>query len=216
MKQAKIYILRDPRNGDIRYVGKTNQKLSYRLNAHMQEKSQCHRVNWLNQLRTLGLKPGIEVVEFVQGDYPWQECERFWIKYFRMHGHKLTNNTSGGDGVPDLPMETRQRMRQVWLGRKHKPETIIKLSNASKGRKKTEAMKDHMRRIMAGRAITWGDKLAEGIRKFADNDVSSIIARLANGEKVKDLATEYGVHRTTISKIKKGTYYDRYRSRPET
>lgn len=50
------------------------------------------------------------------------------------HGHAnkwpLTNATSGGDGVPDLPPETRQRMAQVWIGRKHRPESLKKKAEA--------------------------------------------------------------------------------------
>ena len=95
-------------------------------------------------MKACGLKPDIEVIEEITGDWPWQEAERFWIKKSKDAGFNLTNNTSGGDGVCDLPEHTREKMRRTWLGRKHKPETLIKLSATSKGRKKTDEMKEAM------------------------------------------------------------------------
>lgn len=43
-----------------------------------------------------------------------------------------------------------------------------------------------------------------GRARLTERDVLSIRARLAEGEKVKDLASTYGVHRSTISLIKSG------------
>ena len=54
-KPSKIYILVDPRTDEIRYVGKTNQRLEWRISAHMQSKEPCHRTHWLNELKALGL-----------------------------------------------------------------------------------------------------------------------------------------------------------------
>jgi hypothetical protein len=212
MKTVKIYILIDPRNGNIRYVGKTNQKLTSRLHAHMQDKSSCHKVHWLEQLKKENLMPDIEVIEEVSQDKQWQDVERFWIKHFKQNGHNLTNNTSGGDGVCGLPQETRDKMRLTWLGRKHKPETLIKLSIASKGRKHSEKSKQHMKEIMTGRDITWGGKLSDAVRKLTKEEAKTVKERLDNGELVKDLALEYRMHRTSISKIKKGVYFEKYRN----
>ena len=63
---------------------------------------------------------------------------------------------------------------------------------------------------MKNREITWGDKISETLRKLSQEDQQDIINRLNNGELVKNLAEEYGVHRTTISKIKKGVYGLKY------
>lgn len=208
-------MLIDPLTEMVRYVGKTIQPLKTRLNAHMCDKSNCHRVHWLNQLKALGLKPEIVLLEEIIGDWPWQESERFWIKYFKSQGFNLTNNTSGGDGVPDLPIETRERLRKLWIGKKHKPESIIKIGEASKGRKHTEEHKAHMKQIMTGREIKWSDKVASALRKLSDDDVKIIKEKLSNGMLVKDLAKMYSVHRTTISKIKKGIYHERYRNKPD-
>ena len=48
--------------------------------------------------------------------------------------------------------------------------------------------------------------------RFTPEQEQSVRDRLRSGEKGIDLAREFGVHRTTISKIKKGTYGRRYYS----
>lgn len=205
-----IYGLIDPETEEIRYVGKSIRP-TQRLQNHMNEVSNCHRSHWLQSLKRRGLKPELMILESVHGEWPWQESERYWIKRLKDAGCRLTNNTSGGDGVSDLPPETREKMRQTWLGRKHRPETLIKLSIASAGRRHSTESKERMRRLMTGRKIEWVDKVAKGLRKFSSEAVSVIRIRLDAGEKVGALAVEYNTHRTTISKIKKGTYFERYR-----
>ena len=76
----------------------------------MNDKSKCHRANWLQSLKSKGLKPDIVILEEINGKWPWQESERYWIARAKKLGWPLTNNTSGGDGVPDLPEETRKKI----------------------------------------------------------------------------------------------------------
>lgn len=209
-----IYGLVDPETKEIRYIGKSIRPIE-RLQNHMNDKSKCHRANWLQGLKKKGLKPELVIFEMIQGsnDWSWQESEKYWIKRGRALGWPLTNNTDGGDGVVNLPPETREKMRLTWLGRKHKPETLIKLSKASKGRIKTQEMRDAMSEKMKGRIITWGDKVSEATKKFTQEQVNEIKIRLDSGELGVDLSKEYGVHRTTLSKIKMGTYNIKYNGR---
>jgi len=202
-----IYGLVDPRSGALRYVGKSIRPLE-RLTNHMNERSRCHRTNWLASLRRDGVRPRMVILD-VTGEGGWQDVERGWIAWAKARGCDLVNETSGGDGVCDLPAETRARMRLTWLGRKHKPETIAKLGSGMRGKHHTEEHRAKMRRVMTGRTVTWGNKLAEAVRALTEQDVSIILDRLNGGELVKDLAAEYGVHRTTLSKIKMGTYFVR-------
>jgi len=216
MKTIQIYILIDPRTDEIRYVGKTEQTLSARLNAHMQDKGKCHRVNWLNELKALGLKPRVVTLVTIdlfddQGDKIWQSEERYWIKRLKSMGARLTNNTIGGDGVCGLPPEIRAKMRLTWLGRKHKPETIEKLKIARAKRVMTDETKKKMSASQKGRKITWIDAIAKANRKIDEKTAMEIETRIKQGEKVTDIARELGIHRTTISKIKAGTYFIPYR-----
>ena len=209
-----IYALLDPRTDEPRYVGKTNQTLSARINAHMQDRSACHRVHWMAELARYGLKPYAEVLEDVGSGRPWQQAEREWIASFKSAGFNLTNNTDGGDGVCGLPPETREKMRQTWIGRKHKPETLAKLRAARALRVTTDATRAKHSSSMRGRVITWGDKIAVSIRKLNQAQAKRISDRIAAGELVTDLAEEYGMHRTSISKIKAGTYFQKYKRKP--
>lgn len=208
-----IYGLIDPETEECRYIGKSERPVE-RLQNHMNDRSNCHRSHWLQSLKRRGMKPRMVILEVVEPNHPieWQLVEKFWIAKGREWGWPLTNNTSGGDGVDGLPAETRARMAAVWKGRKHTPEAIEKMRAANIGRKHSDEHKAHMSRLMRGRVVTWSDKLAEAIRKLTDEQVQTIKRRLDSGELGIALSREYGVHRTTISKIKLGTYYDRYRA----
>jgi hypothetical protein len=200
-----IYALLDPETGAPRYIGQTIRPKE-RLQNHMNEISNCHRSHWLQSLKRRGLKPEMVTLATVEGGWPWQLEERWWIALGRRLGWPLTNNTSGGDGVPDLPPETRARMASVWRGRKHKPESIQKLKAARALRVCTDETRAKMSAAQSGRKILWADKIAAAVRKLSAEQVAEVRRRLAAGEKGKDLAVEYGVHRTTISKIKMGAY----------
>jgi hypothetical protein len=66
--------------------------------------------------------------------------------------------------------------------------------------------KEAMRKKMTGRVITWGAKLSEALKKLTPEQCLDILKRTAKGEKVIHLAAEFGVHRTTISKVKRNQY----------
>lgn len=113
---------------------------------------------------------------------------------------------SGGDGVSDLPPESRERIRQAWIGRKHSAETRRKIGVASTQRKHSDEWRSLMRAKMSGRVIGWSTKISEANRKLDAKAISEIQRRLSCGEKVCVLAADFGVHRTTLSKVKAGTY----------
>lgn len=96
-----IYTLTDPRTGDVRYVGKTKQNLSDRLQSHLADTRKgirSHKVSWLRQLRSVGLIPVIEILDEVPDD-EWKFWERFWIQQIRAWGFNLTNTLGGGEGL---------------------------------------------------------------------------------------------------------------------
>ena len=207
LKVVYIYALIDPETQEIRYIGKSVHPEA-RLQSHCNEKSNCHRSHWLQSLKQKGLKPSMMIIQEIIGDWPWQEAERYWIAYAKHYGNRLTNNTSGGDGVPDLPQETKERMRLTWVGRKHTEEAKKKIGAATRQRRHSHATKLRMSKAHTGRMITneWRAKLAIAVSKFTPQQVITIQKELLQGYKVHELATKYQVHRTTISKIKKGTY----------
>jgi len=199
-----IYGLIDPFTFKVRYIGKTIN-LKQRFSRQICEKEKTHRCHWIQSLISKGRKP-IQVVlqELSDGD-DWQSCERKWISIAKKYGWDLVNSTEGGDGVLNLSGEGKARMLATWKGRKHKPETLIKLSERSKGRVVTEQRRDTLSKKMRGRKIEWAEKLQESVRKFDDQLIESVLLDLQI-MMVKDVAAKYGVHRTTVTKIKMGQY----------
>lgn len=102
-KSTLIYGLIDPRDGRIRYVGKTHQTLQARLCKHISERNHpdkkgYHKSAWIRCLVAIGLKPEIILLEkVVDGD--WVEAEKRWIAYGRSQRWDLTNHTDGGEGA---------------------------------------------------------------------------------------------------------------------
>lgn len=205
-----IYTLNDPDTLEIRYIGKTDD-LNRRLVRHCNEKGKTHRIFWVQSLIAKGKRPVIMILQKLNSTDNWQQHEIRWIAYGRAKGWRLTNKTDGGDGVVNLTGDSLERLRKAWVGRKHSPESIIRIGLASKGRVKTEAMKQVMKDKMAGRKITWAAKLkklsvldCENIAWCYDGTVAS----------KKKLADDFKVHFKTIEQVVNGTYFNNITAGP--
>lgn len=101
--KVKIYKLIDPRNHEIRYVGKTIHSLNRRLIGHIDSarRFKNYLYNWINSLAALDLKPIIELIEEVD-ESVWEEKEIYWIQYHLDIGCDLTNYCKGGSLVIGL------------------------------------------------------------------------------------------------------------------
>lgn len=159
MKKVKIYTLTDPRNNEIRYIGKTVRSLKNRLCAHISaaitNKEQNHRSNWIKQLVKVDLLPVIELVEEVNEDF-WKETEQYWIAQFKAWNFSLVNMTDGGDGNNNqiFSKETIEKRAQALKGRKRPLEVREKISLGHKGKKLSEATKEKLRTINTGKKQT--------------------------------------------------------------
>lgn len=117
MSLESIYVLKDPRSEEIRYVGKTTN-LRVRFNSHLAvarigrpervNHIDSHCARWIRCLLRDEIRPKMEVIETTEHA---SERERFWIKHFRMHGARLTNHTDGGEGQPGLRQSEITRHR---------------------------------------------------------------------------------------------------------
>lgn len=118
-----IYGLADPRDGEIRYVGKAKDPET-RLDLHLCEtqlRPKTHRNHWLRKLRREGIRPQLFILEQVP-DTHWRESERYWIKRFRDGGHKLVNGTEGGEGLHNPTAEVREKIGAARRGKKIGPQ----------------------------------------------------------------------------------------------
>src|SRR5579859_6241131 len=88
-----IYALVDPRDGAVRYVGKTTQVLLMRLRQHVRT-ARAHGTGrgcavWIREVLDWGLRPTIELLESVPAN-GWREAEKQWGARFEA----LTNVAS--------------------------------------------------------------------------------------------------------------------------
>lgn len=121
-----IYILVDPRDQAIRYVGKTVD-LKARYSRHVTCSEDDYKGRWIKLLLGLGLKPTLQVVdEVVEG---WEARERWWIEHLRREGYRLTNTCDGGEGV---------------LGRVVSKATRKKLRESNRGQVPCEVLRKHI------------------------------------------------------------------------
>lgn len=147
-----IYALRDPRDGEVRYIGKCNI-LGKRLCAHRNERGDTRKCQWIAALGSIGLSPTIEALEAIDGD--WQAAERRWIAHYRALGADLCNHTDGGEGLTNASPETRQKLsayrsndwainREKNLAISRSPVRRDKISKALSGKPKT---KEHVAKL---------------------------------------------------------------------
>lgn len=161
-----VYTLKDPRNGDVRYVGWTvNIKRRLYLHIWHSDKSKerdSWKARWISSLIAEGVSPEIEVVESGIGD-GWKVAEPKWIAHFRILGFKLTNLTDGGDGTRGAirSEETRRKISASgkgtgkWKkgiaaavdanrGRKYPREQVEKSASSRRGKKLSAQARDNM------------------------------------------------------------------------
>ena len=137
-KQVYIYSLKDPRDYQIRYIGKT-----INIDRRWAEHNQTHRNykskknSWIVSLLNNGLQPIMEIVEECN-ELNWIEREKHWIDYYKGIGVDLKNMTNGGEGnfgfVFTDEIKEKMSVSQKLRHKEHpvSNETKQKLSIASK------------------------------------------------------------------------------------
>lgn len=205
---VSIYGLFDPETGALRYIGQT-LRLRERYENHCNEKTNTHRSHWIQALRRKGLRPIPCVLEWLPDGSGWADVERAWIAAARAAGCRLVNGTDGGDGVNGMPEESRRRIRETWIGRKHTNETKLLIGAKSKGRRHSQESRDRMRDLMTGREFTpeWREKISAGLRKLTPGQAAEIRALRAAGVPRKEVATRFGVSQDTVLNVCRGRYY---------
>jgi hypothetical protein len=108
-----IYVLKDPRTGEAKYVGATinaERRLRSHLSDAVNKQEQPEKAAWINELLKSGLLPVMEVIETAPAA-TWGERERHWISTLR----PPLNKTAGGAGMSGVvySAETRVRMSEA-------------------------------------------------------------------------------------------------------
>lgn len=87
--ESCVYGLIDPRSGELRYIGKT-QNLARRLRQHLQTselRANTYKVHWLRELLTEGLRPTVMILEEAHEGANLNDSEKELIEYFRSLGY---------------------------------------------------------------------------------------------------------------------------------
>ena len=163
MRLVAIYGLQDPRDGQIRYVGKSVRPRE-RLNAHIHHANRgdrkYHVYAWIRSLLINGVRPEQVILEWCTEE-TWQAAERKWIGQFgdlcnlSEGGEKTVGFTGGrhseefkawqrarmsGNGNPMYGRPSPGRGKSPWIrGHHHTAESRAKMSLAQRTRPATSA-----------------------------------------------------------------------------
>lgn len=112
-KTGSVYTLTDPRDGAIRYVGKTIKPLAERLSGHLASPTNPAMQVWIGTLRVRQLVPVITQIASVPERQLGAEEERL-IKKHVQDGHRLFNGPYFQQHLEDLIADkpTRPTRRQ--------------------------------------------------------------------------------------------------------
>lgn len=165
-EQAKsaieIYGLFDPRNGEVRYIGKAANS-EKRLRGHLREtRRKTPLYSWIGKLRAQGVSPGVRVLAHAITQ-DWQSLERTLIEQYRSSNTSLLNIADGGD-EPHCPFEVRSangRKLRDEIAKNPLMARIIQnkriLSNALRRGSLSEVAKNNMRMSAALCPEIFGD-----------------------------------------------------------
>jgi hypothetical protein len=103
---AIIYGLFDPRDGQLRYVGKTVSPKARKL-AHKSDPSNSSKLAWVKELASSGLEPKFIILSEVPFE-EWQQHEREAIARYRRLGCSLLNVQDGGGANPRFSRLTKR------------------------------------------------------------------------------------------------------------
>ena len=149
---TKIYTLKHPDTQEIRYVGKTVQKLEKRLSGHITKAKynrSTHCSCWIFSLLQVNKIPIIVLIEECGSN--WVEREQYWIKFYE---NKICNHSIGGEygslGYKCSEIH-REKISNSLRGRKRTLEERIAISVGKKGMKLSEETKEKLRQINTGK-----------------------------------------------------------------
>lgn len=151
-KRYKIYVLIDPRDNEIRYVGLTKRSLNERLTGHIcsskklknsKTSHRVHKADWINLLIENEYRPIIQLIEKGLNKENVHSREEYWIEYYLNKGCRLINATPGGEGIRDFKHsdKTKALLKEKLTGRKLSSEHKKNISEARKGVKLSDDSK---------------------------------------------------------------------------
>lgn len=100
-----IYCLVDPRNDEIRYIGRSHSVYEcYGYHVNSTRREQTIKANWLRELQLAGLTPRLMVFEQAETLDGAIMAEFYWIDYCRKRGANLLNGMMADWRNPENPL----------------------------------------------------------------------------------------------------------------
>ena len=200
-----IYILIDPRNNHVRYVGKS-KVYKERMKQHLRPsslKARTHKNAWLKQLLNEGHQPIREIIDIVP-ENEWQFWEKHYICLYRSWGFNLTNQAEGGLG--NITLRTPEFMAKIkatkikngtWR-KSHTEETKKLIGEQSKGRIPTVETRDKRKATIA----SWDKEKIEDYNQRRTIKSSQRFTEWSKNHRGKTLEEIYGVEKAAAMKEK--------------
>lgn len=153
--QNIIYGLFDPRNGELRYVGKSTSGFR-RIHSHTAAsnlKPSTKKNNWIKSLLSQGLAPEGVVLEECGNRESLPILEKLAIAHYRSQGFDLLNHTDGGEGTCGrvMPEDGRKRISEAMKKRVISDETRKRMSEGQKRRVRTDRDLEVIERLKKSR-----------------------------------------------------------------
>ena len=109
-----IYVLKDPRDGSVKYVGMTkNPKKRFYDHCRDRKRKNNKKSTWTNSLFNSGLKPTMEIIKEAESSniHIWEE---YFIAHYKKIGCNLLNYDDKGIGIlGEVPPEEIARVRDL-------------------------------------------------------------------------------------------------------
>lgn len=122
-----VYIHKDPRTNKVRYVGKGSGKRAWDL-----KKRYSWHKNWILNLKSLNLKPIVQIIKLFNTAREAFVYEKALIKSYRDSKEPICNTTSGGEGhkpkIEIKPSFETIKIKEKKTRRKHTPKESLEKS----------------------------------------------------------------------------------------
>ena len=137
VKEYRLYVLKNPDDGGIKYVGQTSMSLNKRLYYHLYDKRKSYKTDWIKSLTNKNKKPIISEVSIFYSQEEVNKAEIELIKKYRSNGIKLTNICDGGNVTTGYKFTKEQKEKMKGkihynIGKNTPEEQKIKISNSLK------------------------------------------------------------------------------------
>ena len=184
----KIYALYDKRNGNIGYIGATNQRLQDRLSSHKTDYHRnysCSSKEFISQIGEENLE--IRLIEECQSKEEMWQREEYWTNFYNER-YNLVNIRIGQKHAKS----SIEKNRKSHIGKRASKETKQKMSISRKGKNNSMWGKHHT---------------VDAKEKNRKAQISKKVICIETGivyNSLHDATRKTGIHHATICSVCKG------------